>query len=48
MRSEKSKMAAKMAVDFLEMAVYIKLVTTTCFYLGFGLKMIILEENRYK
>ena len=41
-------MAAKMAADFLENGVYINLATTTCFYLVFGLKMIILEENRYK
>ena len=33
---------------FLKMTVYIKLATTTCFYLVFGLKMIILEENGYK
>ena len=33
---------------FLKMAVYIKLATTTCFFFVFGLKMIILEENRYK
>ena len=33
---------------FLKMTVYIKLATTTYFYLVFGLKMIVLEENRYK
>ena len=33
---------------FLKMTVYIKLATTTCFYFVFGLKMIILENNRYK
>ena len=33
---------------FLKMTVYIKLATTTCFYLVFGLKMIILEEETYK
>ena len=40
-RSEKSKI-------FLKMTVYIKLATTTRFYLVFGLKMIILEKNKYK
>ena len=33
---------------FLKMTVYIKLATTTCFYFVFGIKLIILEKNRYK
>ena len=33
---------------FLKMTVYIKLATATCFYFVFGIKMIILEKNRYK
>ena len=41
-------MAAKMAADFLENGCIHKISYNSMLLLGFGLKMIILEENRYK
>ena len=48
LRSGKSKMAAKMVADFLENGSIHRISYHNMFYFVFGIKMIILEENRYK